>query len=158
MWTWILVAALVSTLIYVMIRPWLKEQPWAAPFFKFIEPIEIVLFKKSETILFARLKVLVGALLTLLTTVGTVDLSLILPLLPEKHRGIAQAVINLLPLGISVVGLMDERLRNTTTKPIELVALPENKPLPLAVEMAVQVADQAKVEAVNAIKAEEKKA
>lgn len=157
MWKWLIVAVLISTLIYVMIRPWLKEQPWAVPFFKWIEPIEIALYKKSETILFARLKMLTGVLLTLMTTIGTVDVSAVLPLLPEKHRGIVQAVISLTPMLISVLGLMDERLRNTTTKPLELVALPENKPLPLAVEMAVQVADQAKVEAVNAIKAEEKK-
>lgn len=154
---WFLIAALITTLIYVMIRPWLKEQPWAAPFFKFMEPIEIKLFKKSETILFARLKVLVGVLLTLLTTLGSVDLSLILPLLPQEHRGIAQAIINLMPMIISVMGLMDERLRNTTTKPIEMVALPENKPLPLDVVIAVEAANQAKAEAVAVIKADEEK-
>jgi hypothetical protein len=157
MWKWIIVAVLVSTLIYVMIRPWLKAQPWAAPFFKWMEPIEIALYKKSETILFARLKMLTGVLLTLLTTLGTIDISAVLPFLPEKHRGIVQAIISFTPMLISVVGLMDERLRSTTTKPLELVALPENKPLPLAVEMAVQVADQAKVEAINVVKAEEKK-
>lgn len=154
---WFLIAALITTLIYVMIRPWLKEQPWAAPFFKFMEPIEIKLFKKSETILFARLKVLVGVLLTLLTTLGSVDLSLILPLLPQEHRGIAQAIISLMPMIISVMGLMDERLRNTTTKPIEMVALPENKPLPLDVVIAVEAANQAKAEAVAVIKADEEK-
>lgn len=157
MWMWFLVAVLVSVLAYVLFRPWLKAQSWAAGFFAWIEPIEIALYKKSETILFARLKVLTGLLLTLLTSLGTVDLTAVVPIIPEKHRPWVQALMSLMPLAISAIGVMDERLRNTTTKPLELVALPENKPLPLAVEMAVQVADQAKVEAVKAIKADEKK-
>ena len=152
MWKWFVGAALLATMIYVMIRPVLKEQPWMAGFFRVMEPIEIALFKKSETILFARLKMLTGVLLTLLTTIGSVDMSAVMPLLPEKHRGIAQAFLSLMPMLITLLGLIDEKLRNTTTKPVELVALPENKPLPLAVELAVQTAELTKREAVEAVK------
>ena len=81
MWKWFVGAALLATMIYVMIRPVLKEQPWMAGFFRVMEPIEIALFKKSETILFARLKMLTGVLLTLLTTIGSVDMSAVMPLL-----------------------------------------------------------------------------
>jgi hypothetical protein len=151
---WIIAAALLATLVYVMIRPWLKEQPWASKFFTLVEPIEIALYKKSETILFARLKIVTGLLVTLLTQLGTVDLSMVTPLLPEKHRVWFQMVLSFAPLALTVVGLLDEKLRYTTTKPVELVALPENKPLPPAVVEAVAAADVAKKEAVAVVKSE----
>lgn len=135
-------------------RDWLKRQPWAAGFFAKLEPLEIALYKKSETVLFARIKVLTGIVLTMLTQLGGADLSPILPYIPEAHRGLAQFGINLLPMLITLVGIMDERLRNTTTKPLELVALPETKPLPPAVEEAIAVAEQAKAEAVAEVKQE----
>lgn len=139
---------------YALVRPWLKAQPWAAGFFAAVDRLEILLYKKSETILFARLKMLTGVILMLLTQLGTIDLTPLMPYIPEAHRSLAQFFINLLPLGVTIVGMMDERLRNTTTKPIELVALPENKPLPAEVETAVAVAEQAKAEAVAEVKRE----
>ncbi|QDM22609.1 hypothetical protein FIU28_16695 [Tardiphaga sp. vice154] len=36
-----------------------------------------------------------------------------------------QALYNLLPMLITLVGMADEKLRNTSTMPIELVALPD---------------------------------
>lgn len=135
-------------------RDWLKRQPWAAGFFRAIEPVEIALYKKSETVLFARIKVLTGVVLTLLTQLGGADFTPVLPYIPEAYRGLAQFGINLLPMFITLVGIMDERLRNTTTKPLELVALPESKPLPPAVAEAVAVAEQAKAEAVAEVKQE----
>lgn len=152
-----LAAAIFFAVVYALwLRPWLKRQQWAQPFFAWVEPLEIALFKNSETILFARLKVAVGLLLAALTYLSTTDISPILPLLPEAWRGHAQAIIALLPLLLSLVGMADERLRYTTTKPVELVALPlESKPIPPQVAIAVAEADMAKEAAVEVVKQRE---
>ena len=47
----LLVLALIVALAFLyalVLRPWLKKQPWAEGFFTAIEPFEIALFKKSE--------------------------------------------------------------------------------------------------------------
>lgn len=106
-------------------RDWLKAKPWAERFFAWIEPIEIVLYKKSQTILWARLKMLIGALLTVLTYLGTIDLAPIMPFVPDQYEATLRAVFNLLPMIITLVGMADERLRNKVTLPIEIVAVPE---------------------------------
>ncbi len=140
-------------------RSWLKSKPWAAGFFAWIEPFEIFLFKKSETILFARIKILTGLLLTVLTQIGEIDLSPFMPFVPEAYQHYVNAAVNALPLIISVMGWADERLRNTTTKPIELVAVPDK--VVAASEkltVAVENADAAKAVAVQAVVAEAKAA
>jgi len=138
-------------------RAWLKSKSWAQPFFDWIEPIELVLFKKSETILFARLKILTGLLLAVLTNLGTIDLTPIMPFVPEKYQGWLHIAFNLAPLMLSVVGWMDEQLRKRTTLPIEVVAVPdktiaENPKVAEAVAMAVATKTEA-VAAVNEAKA-----
>lgn len=148
--------AALLTVYALWLRPWLKTKDWAKPFFARVEPLEIALFKNSETILFARLKVAIGLLLAALTYLSTIDISPVLPLLPEAWRPHAQAVMALLPLLLSLVGMADERLRNTTTKPLELVALPlESKPVPPQVAIAVAEADMAKEAAVEVVKQRE---
>jgi len=75
-----------------------------------------------------------------------------LPFIPEKHRGIAEAAINSLPLLLSLLGAADEKQRLTTTKPIELVAVPDKVVAETpALAKAVAVADATKVEAVAAV-------
>lgn len=135
-------------------REWLKSKTWAQGFFAWVEPIELKLFKKSETILFARLLTGLGGVLTLLTQLGSIDISPILPLVPDKYAGIVQTVYGFLPLLITGVGAIVEWLRNRTTKPIELVAIAEKDITP-AVEAAIITAEVAKVEAV-AVAAEAK--
>lgn len=145
--------AALLTVYALWLRPWLKRQAWAKPFFAWVEPAEIVLFKNSETILFARLKVAMGLLLAALTYLSTFDITPLLPLLPEAWRPHAQALMALLPLILSLVGAADERLRNTTTKPLELVALPlESKPVPPQIAIAVADAELAKEQAVEVVK------
>jgi hypothetical protein len=119
-------------------------------------PLERALFKNSETILFARLKVVTGLLLAVLTYMSGVDLSPVLAVLPAAWQPHAQAIIAMLPLLLSLVGMADERLRNTTTKPIEIVAT-EGKPVPPQVAIAVADAELAKETAVEVIKAAEAK-
>ena len=150
----VILAIFVSLILWYAIigRSWLKSKSWSAGFFVWIEPIEIRIFRKSETILFARLKILTGLVLTLLTQIGTIDLTPLMPFVPDKYETMVRAGFNLLPLIITAVGWMDESLRNSTTKPLELVAVPEAKLTPEAVE-AIAVADMAKAEAVAAVKA-----
>lgn len=135
------------------IRPWLKSKAWAKPFFDWIEPIEIALYKKSDTILFARLKVLTGLLLTALTQIGTINLTPLYPVIPDKWEPYLNAAFNMLPLIISFVGWMDERLRISTTKPIELVAIKEAGPVSPEVASAIGMAEAAKAQAVEVVKA-----
>ncbi len=131
-------------------REWLKTKPWAQGFFNWIEPIEIALYKKSETILWARLRMVVGLLLTVMTTLGTIDLTPLMPFVPDQYETMVRALFNLLPLTLSLLGMIDERLRNHTTKPLEIVAAPENSMTPKVAE-AIAAADNAKADAVAAV-------
>lgn len=131
-------------------RPWLKTRPWAAAFFAWVEPVEIVLYKKSETILLARAKMATGVLLTVLTYLGTIDVSPIMPLVPDEYEGYLRAAFNLLPLVLSLIGLADERLRNQTTLPIEIVAVADKNITPKVAE-AIAMVDATKTEAVAVI-------
>lgn len=138
-------------------RDWLKTKSWAAPFFEWIEPIEIKLFKKSVTILAGRTLAIFGGLLTILTQLGSVDITPLMPFLPEKHQAIVQIVWNMLPLTITGVGWMIEKLRNNTTLPIEVVAVPD-KVIAENANVAAVVADAqvAKERAVYVVKEEAK--
>lgn len=151
----IVLAIIASLIIWYALqgRAWLKARPWAQGFFAFIEPIEIALFRKSETILFARLKMLTGLVLTLLTQIGSIDLTPIMPFVPDGYEPIVRVAFNLLPLIITLVGWMDESLRKTTTKPIELVAVPDKVVAETpALAEAVAMAEVAKFEAVAEVK------
>lgn len=106
-------------------RDWLKGTSWGARFLSWIEPIEIFLFKKSPTILFGRTLTALGGLLTLLAQLGSIDITPLMPLVPDKYEGIVRVVWNLLPMLVTGLGMAVEKLRNATTLPIEIVAVPE---------------------------------
>jgi hypothetical protein len=126
-------------LVYILwVRDWLKKQSWAQGFFAFVEPIELLLYKKSETILFARSLTALGGVLTVLTQLGSIDITPIMPW-------------NLMPMLISGLGLIVEKLRNSTTKPLELVAVPDSGLTP-EVKVAIAQADEAKEQAVAVVK------
>lgn len=140
-------------LVYALwVRDWLKNQTFAQPFFAWVEPIEIVLFRKSPTILFARLKVVTGLMLTYMTSIGDIDLTPVTPFVPEKYQWLVNGAISLLPLLISVVGWLDEYMRKKTTLPIEIVAVPEKiKADNPEVAAVIDAAETAKVEAVQVV-------
>lgn len=140
-------------------RSWLKSKPWAQGFFEWFEPIEIVLFKKSETILFGRLLSGLGGLLTILSQLGEIDLTPFMPFVPEKYQPFVNVATNCLPLLITVIGWMVEKLREGTTKPLELVAIPDKALAenPVLAE-AIATADVAKDEAVAVVETEKKAA
>jgi hypothetical protein len=141
-----------AALVYALWgREWLKTKTWAQPFFAWVEPIEILLFKKSETILFARLKVFGGVALTYLVQASQIDWTPILPFIPEKYHFFVNAAISSLPLLLSLLGVADEKQRYTATKPIELVAVPEVGLTP-EVKVAIAQAEDAKELAVAVVK------
>lgn len=139
----------VVALYVVVVRPWLCNQPWAKGFFLWIEPFEIALWKKSETILWARFKMAVGALLTCLTMLGTIDLTPLMPFVPDQYEALVKGLVNLSPLAITVLGWIDEKLRKDTTRPLEVVAAPE------AVKQALPEIKQAEVANIEAVAAVE---
>ena len=148
----IILAAIAALLLWYALlgREWLKSKPWAQGFFAWVEPVEIALFKKSETILFARLKIVTGFVLTVLTQVGAINLAPFMPFVPDKYQFWVNIAINAIPMLLSVIGMIDEWLRNRTTKPIELVAVPEVAATP-EVKAAIAQADAAKQEAVAVV-------
>lgn len=110
----------------VWIRPWLRKKIWAQPFFAAIEPIEIALWGKSETILRARAKMALGIILTTLTQIGTLDITPLMPIVPEDYRTMVTVAFNLIPMIITIGGWMDEKMRDDTTMRREMVAVPMN--------------------------------
>ena len=122
-WTGILAVSVLLAYFVWGGREWMKER--YPRFFAAIESIEIVGWKKSRTLLWARFKVVLGLFLTALTQLGEIDLTPLMPLVPEKYQGIVQVGFNLLPMVISAAGAIEERLRRVTTAPLEIVALPE---------------------------------
>lgn len=130
-------------------RTWLKSQSWTVGFFAAIEPIEIALWSKSETILWARFVPLLTALSGFLTWLGALDVTPFLQLIPEKY----QPWVSVLPFAaVALLGIVTEILRRSTTKPLEIVAVPDAAPPELVAVIAE--AEVAKDNAVAEIKAE----
>lgn len=158
----LLVLALIVALgfIYALVlRPWLKKQDWAQSFFAWIDPLELALFKKSETILVGRLLWVGGAIVTLYDGLATFVHSLDITPITTRIFDWLQIPPDMRSLSISafvgIVGLMINRLRKTTTKPLELIAVPEAKVTPAAAA-AIAQADAAKDQAVQVVQAEVK--
>lgn len=151
MTTLIVLAVITGIILWYALhgRDWLKSKPWAQGFFEFIEPVEIFIYKKSETILVARSLQFLGAILTLLTWIGSIDITPIMPLVPEKYQPYVHAGMSFLPLVLNGLGAIVERLRNQTTKPLELVAVPDKVVAETpGLAQTIAKADEIKVEAV----------
>ncbi|MCS3691999.1 hypothetical protein ABIF07_001085 [Bradyrhizobium elkanii] len=135
-------------------RQWLKSKPWAVTFFSWIEPLEISAFKKSETILVGRLLWIGGLFVTFYDAAATFVHSLDLTPLTTRVFDWLQIPPDMRSLSMSafigILGLLINRLRKTTTKPLELVAVPDAK-LPPAAAQAVAQAEVAKEAAVQAV-------
>jgi hypothetical protein len=108
----------VVALYVVWLRPWLRDKTWAAGFFARVEPVEIALWKKSESILWARFLQAVGLVVPFLQLVGAIDIAPYLAIVPEGYAPY-------LLLFIFIAGQIGERLRKDTTKPLDVVAMPE---------------------------------
>jgi hypothetical protein len=146
--TWLAWAAVifVSLALWVtLIRPVIRKMPFFTPFFDAVEPIERVLWLKSETILFARGLQLLGGTLSFLAYLGTLDLTPLIAMLPDKHKWIAP----LLPLFFNVIGTVQELLRRDTTQPLVVTAMPKDAPIDEVRKVAE--AENATKDAVTAI-------
>jgi hypothetical protein len=154
LWTILGTIAILIALYAIWGRPWLKKQPWAQKFFAWVDPLELALFKKSETILMGRLLWVGGLIVTaydgLAVFVHSLDLT---PLttrifdwlqIPPDMRNLSVTAF------IGIMGLLINRLRKTTTKPLELVAVPAAAVTP-AVAQSMAAAEEAKQEAVQAV-------
>lgn len=157
MTTFLLVLALIVALAFIyalVLRPWLKKQSWAQGFFAKVDTVESALFKKSETILVGRLLWVGGLFVTFYDGLATFVHSLdITPLttrifdwlqIPPDMRNLSATAL------VGIIGLMINRLRARTTKPLELVAIPDAK-VTRAAAVAMAQADIAKDEAVQAV-------
>jgi hypothetical protein len=121
----------------------MRNAPWAKPFFAAIEPIEIMLWSKSETLLRARFKMGLGLILTMLTQLQTINITPLMPIVPEGYRGFVTVAFNMLPFLITISGWVDEKMRKDTTMPVEVVAMPMNAPPEVkAVVAEAQAANQ----------------
>lgn len=131
-------------------RAWLKTKPWAQSFFAWIEPIETALYKKSETLLVGRLMWVGGFFVTAYDS-----LAMFLPsldLTPISNRVLSFVPDDMRPLVVSSalagIGLLIGWLRKRTTKPLEVVAVPDDAPP--AVAAAVDKVEAANAQAVAA--------
>lgn len=149
---WVLAGLAAFVALYVAyLRPWLREKEWAAGFFAAVEPIELHLWKKSESILWARFQQLLGVVLTSMGFLGGIDWTAITPFVPEKY----QPLMPMLPLILTMLGTIAERLRNDTRQPLELVAVPTDAPI--EVKVAKAEAALANEVAVDVVKDEKDK-
>jgi hypothetical protein len=148
------VLAALAGLYALVARPWLKRQNWTADFFAWIEPFEIALFKKSETVLVGRLLWVGGLFVTFYDAaaifLSSLDLTPITTRLfdfvhvPPDMRGVATTAF------ITALGYLINWLRKRTTKPLEVVAVASKDVTP-AVASALVVAEAAKDDAVAAV-------
>lgn len=145
---WLTLAILTGlALVYVIAgRDRLKRLPLLTGFFAWFEPYEIRFWSKSETIFKARFMQCVGLLLSFLTFIHSQDLTALMPFLPTW----AQLLMPMMPLVINLLSALDEYLRKSTTKPIEVVAVPDAN-APPEVQAAVVLVEVANENAVSAV-------
>jgi hypothetical protein len=137
-------------------RQKLKSLHWppVERFFAWIEPIELALYKKSETVLLGRLLSFGGLFVTAYDTVAVFASSLDLTPITTRVMDLAQIPADMRGLAvtafIALLGRAVTWLRAQTTKPLELVAVPEAK-LSTAASAAIAQADAAKDQAVRLV-------
>jgi nitrate reductase gamma subunit len=148
--TILIAVAVIAVLIafyVVWLRPRMKATAWGQAFLSKIEPMERILYWKSETMLWSRFKVFFG---TVMTTLVAVDWNSVAPLIPEKYRSL---VLVLPTIFVALDGLMGEKMRRETTQPLEVVAMRTDAPVELKLEAAEAKLKTAQT--VEAIKASE---
>lgn len=131
-----------------ILRPWLRPKKSMQWFFAnpIVEWIELNIYRKSESLAWSRWLMFLGPVLT---TVGQFDPTMvqtIAQLFPEG--GWWQRLASAAPMIITLAGLLGERLRRDTSKPLELVAVTEEEkkqegPIKEAIETVKAVQEEA---------------
>lgn len=153
---WVVAIFLVAIIVwYALIgRRWLKTTDIGQRLLVWVEPVEIALFKKSETLLMGRLLWVGGFLVTAYDSLAVMatgmDLtpitSRLFSFVPEDLRGITVAGT------FGFVGLIISWLRKRTGKPLEVIAAPTT-PETVEAEAKVDVANAEAVVVADAAKA-----
>lgn len=136
-------------------REWLKTRPWpwSQRYFEWIEPIERVLYKKSETILLARSLQALGTISAFLTVLSGMDFYQLIAFIPERWQ---PWVLASPFIATTILGIVQEIQRRYTATPLDVIALPTLGNTP-EVNIAVANLETAKAEVATAI-ADEKAA
>lgn len=140
-------------------RQWLKGKSWAQAAFSWIEPLERVLFKKSETILLGRLLWLGSGLVTCYDGLAIFARSLDMTPLTTRLMDLAHIPPDMRTMVgtafVAGLGLSMNWLRGRVTKPLELVAVSDKDMAenPRVAE-AVAMAEATKTEAVAVVATE----
>jgi len=129
----VITAIIVGVIVWYALqgRAWLKTKAWAQPFFAWIEPIEIALYKKSETILMGRLLWVGGLFVTAYDSAAAFLPNLDLTPITTRIFDALHVANDLRALATSAfiasIGLVITWLRSKVTKPLDEVAKPETK-------------------------------
>jgi hypothetical protein len=146
---WLIIILTIFVAVWVLwLRPYLRDKPSAAWFFHLIEPVEIALWSKSESVLWARWLQFLGIASAGLAFAGSFDPMTLIFLVPDEWRWI---LLGVPPAALFLNGVIQKMLREGTTKPLELVAVPDSAPI--EVKEAVVKAEITKDDAVAAVKA-----
>lgn len=131
-------------------RELLKRQSWMQRYYSspFAERVEILLFNKSDTLLWNRFKAIAASGWSLVLLFGGVDFGPFLFLIPEQYHHIVKAAPAMI---YALDGVYGEIQRRWTTKTVAQVAVPEAVPIPADVKEKMEKADAAKQEAVAEI-------
>lgn len=134
-------------------RAWLKTTFIGQKLLGWIEPVEIALYKKSETILIGRLTWLGGGIVTIHDALAVFLASQ--DWTPITARVLASVPPDMRPVVLSgtitLIGFLMNWLRKRTAKPIEVVAAPAT-PVNAIAEARVEAANAAAVATVEAEK------
>lgn len=158
------VLTVLVALYVVVIRPWLRKTEWAKPFFSnpVTEWIELHLFRKSETLMWARYRMALGTTLTALQSFGAIDITPLITVLtfvlPDQYDWVAQVIATGWPMVFALAGAIAEILRRDTTKSLDLVAVPEAvkaDPAMAAAEQQRETATAISVEVATEVRAEQ---
>lgn len=135
------------------LRVWLKNQPWpwSQRYFDWFEPAEILLYKKSRTILWARTQFLIAMLPSLIGPLMAFNNPELIALLPDQWEKYALLFFVVLTVVSSVV---QEINRGNTDTALDVVALPTQLDHKPEVAEAVAKLDVAKAEIQDVLKAE----
>lgn len=131
-------------------RIWLKNRPWpwSQRYFDWIEPIEIVLYKKSKTIFWARFTAVMTSVPALVSSLLIFNNPELIALLPDHWEKYAILFFVVLTVVSSIV---QEVNRKNTDTALDVVALPTQIDKPSVAE-AVAELDVAKENMQEALK------